>query len=83
MTITSKQIFRAISHYQETNGVANQIEERNVEFLIEAMRTGQDNNYVLIEEIKGLGKGFYVKGHGCYFPNNDSGSVTFVLNLGY
>ena len=72
MTITSKQIFRAISHYQETNGVAKQIEERNVEFLIEAMRTG-----------KGLGKGFYVKGHGCYFPNNDSGSVTFVLNLGY
>ena len=28
MTITSKQIFRAISHYQETNGVAKQIEER-------------------------------------------------------
>ena len=50
MTITSKQIFRAISHYQETNGVAKQIEERNVEFLIEAMRTGQDNNYVLIED---------------------------------
>ena len=83
MAITSKQIFRAISHYQQTNGVAKKIEERNVEFLIEAMRTEQDNNYVFIEEIEGLGKGFYVKGHGCYFPNSSTGSVTFVRNLGF
>ena len=83
MAITSKQIFMAISHYQKTNGVSEKIEQRNTESLIEAMRTGENNSEVLIEEIEGLGKGFYVKGHGSYYPNNISGSVIFVRNLGF
>ena len=82
MTITSKQIFRAISHYQETNGVAKQVEERTVEFLIEAMRTGKDNASVILETIEGLGNGFHVKGHGSYFPSTDNFHVIFVQSVG-
>ena len=80
MTITSKQIFKAISHYQKNNGVTCTQEEANTEALIEAMHTGESNDYVVIEEISGLGTGFFVKGHGSYFPN-DFGSVTFVQSV--
>ena len=80
MTISSKQIFKAISHYQKTNGVTCTQEEANTEKLIDAMRTGESNDYVVIEEISGLGTGFFVKGHGSYFPN-DLGSVTFVQSV--
>ena len=80
MTITSRQIFKAISHYQKNNGVTCTQEEGNTEALIEAMRTGESNDYVVIEEISGLGTGFFVKGHGSYFPN-DFGSVTFVQSV--
>ena len=80
MTITSRQIFKAISHYQKNNGVTCTQEEANTEALIEAMHTGESNDYVVIEEISGLGTGFFVKGHGSYFPN-DFGSVTFVQSV--
>ena len=80
MNITSRQIFKAISHYQKTNGVSDQQEFLLTESLIESMRTGESNDYVVIEEINGLGIGFFVKGHGSYFPN-DLGSVTFVQGV--
>lgn len=80
MTISSKQIFKAISHYQKNNGASCTQEEANTEKLIEAMRTGESNDFVVIEEISGLGTGFFVKGHGSYFPN-DFGSVTFVQSV--
>ena len=80
MTITSKQIFKAISHYQKNNGVKESQEHMLTERLIEAMRTGESNDYVVVDEISGLGKGFFVKGHGTYFPN-DMGSVTFVQSV--
>ena len=54
--------------------------QKQLQKQVEAMRTGEDNNYVLIEEISGLGKGFFINGHGSYFPN-DLGSVTFVESL--
>ena len=81
MNITSRQIFKAISHYQKTNGVNAQQESLLTESLIEAMRTGEGNDYVVIEEISGLGTGYFIKGHGSYFPN-DFGSVTFVQSVG-
>ena len=81
MTVTSKQIFKAIQHYQETNHVQEQQANMLTERLIEAMRTGQGNDYVIIEEnIKGLGIGYFVKGHGSYYPN-PLNSVTFVKGL--
>ena len=80
MTISSRQIFKAISHYQQNNGVKASQEHLLTEKLIEAMRTGESNDYVVIEEISGLGTGFFVKGHGSYFPN-DFGSVTFVQSV--
>ena len=80
MTITSRQIFKAISHYQKNNGVKESQEHLLTEKLIEAMRTGESNDFVVIEEISGLGTGFFVKGHGSYFPN-DFGSVTFVQSV--
>jgi hypothetical protein len=80
MTITSKQIFKAISHYQKTNRVKESQEHLLTEKLIDAMRTGESNDYVVIDEISGLGKGYFVKGHGSYFPNN-IGSVTFVQDV--
>ena len=80
MNITSKQIFKAVTHYQKTNGVGVSQEHMLTERLIEAMRTGESNDYVVIEEIKGLGIGYFVKGHGSYFPN-DFGSVTFVQGV--
>lgn len=80
MTISSKQIFKTISHYQKNNGVKESQEHLLTEKLIEAMRTGESNDYVVIEEITGLGTGFFVKGHGSYFPNN-FGSVTFVQDV--
>ena len=80
MTITSRQIFKAISHYQKNNGVKESQEHLLTEKLIEAMRTGESNDFVVIEEISGLCTGFFVKGHGSYFPN-DFGSVTFVQSV--
>ena len=80
MTITSKQIFKAVTHYQKNNGVQESQEHLLTEKLIDAMVRGEDNDYVVIEEISGLGKGFFVKGHGSYFPN-DMGSVTFVQSV--
>ncbi len=80
MTITSRQIFKAISHYQKNNGVKESQEHMLTERLIEAMRTGESNDYVVVDEIKGLGIGYYVKGHGSYFPN-ETGSVTFVQGV--
>tara|TARA_B100001093_G_scaffold429390_1_gene424608 strand:+ start:416 stop:658 length:243 start_codon:yes stop_codon:yes gene_type:complete len=80
MTISSRQIFKAITHYQKNNGVKETQEHMLTERLIEAMRTGESNDYVVVDEISGLGKGFFVKGHGTYFPN-DMGSVTFVQSV--
>ena len=81
MNISSRQIFKAITHYQKTNGVNQNQENTLTESLIEAMRTGESNDWVVIDEIKGLGKGFFVKGHGSYFPN-DFGSIAFVQSVG-
>ena len=81
MNITSRQIFKAISHYQQNSGLPDSLEENRTEALIDAMRTGESNDYVVIDEIKGLGKGFHIEGHGSYFPN-DFGSVTFVQSVG-
>ena len=80
MNISSRQIFKAVTHYQNNNSVQPQQQNLLTESLIEAMRTGESNDYVVIDEIKGLGKGFYIKGHGSYFPN-DIGSVTFVQGV--
>lgn len=80
MTITSRQIFKTISHYQKTNGVTCTQEEANTEALIEAMHTGESNGYVLIDEVDGLGTGFHITGHGSYFPQ-DNDQVVFVTGV--
>mgnify|MGYP003119207324 CR=1 FL=1 len=78
MTISSKQIFKAIRHYQEAKDfVAINL---HIESLIEAMRTGESNDKVLIEEINGLGTGFYVTNHGTYFPTEND-QVVFVTSV--
>ena len=76
MTISSKQIFKAIRHYQESYGDSS----LHIESLIEAMRTGESNDRVLIEEINGLGTGFYLTNHGTYFPTEND-QVVFVTSL--
>ena len=82
MTITSAHIFSVISHYQKTNGETALMEEKNTEALIEAMMKMEGNDYVTIQEIDGLGTGFYIIGHGCYFPNDiATGAVTFVTSV--
>ena len=80
MNITSRQIYRAVTHYQKTNGVTCTQEEANTEALIEAMHTGESNDYVAIDEVDGLGTGFHIIGHGSYFPKyNDQ--VVFVTSV--
>ena len=80
MTITSTQIYSAISHYQKTNGVTLSHETSNIEFIIEAMRTQSGNERVGIEEIEGLGDGVFVLGHGTYIPI-DSNKVLFLQEV--
>ena len=80
MTISSRQIFKTISHYQKTNGVNQNQEEVNTEAIIEAMVRGESNNYVAIEVCDGLGTGFHIIGHGSYFPK-DNDLVVFVTGV--
>lgn len=82
MNISSRQMLKAITHYQNTNGVNARQEKTTMEDFIEAMRTGKDNASVILETIEGLGKGFHVKGHGSYFPSTDSFHVIFVQSVG-
>jgi cysteine synthase len=80
MNITSRQIYRAVTHYQKTNGVNQAQEETYTESLIEAMRTGEGNHYVTIDKVDGLGTGFHITGHGSYFPTKNE-HVFFVTGV--
>ena len=62
MNISSRQIFKAITHYQKTNEFEDidrypsikQGVSEHIESLIDAMRTGESNDKVFIEEINGF-----------------------------
>ena len=82
MNISSRQMLKAITHYQNSNNNTKLEKKTIMEDFIEAMRTGKDNASVIMETIEGLGNGFHVKGHGSYFPSTDNFHVIFVQSVG-
>ena len=82
MNISSRQMLKAFTHYQNSNNNTKLEKKTIMEDFIEAMRTGKDNASVIMETIEGLGNGFHVKGHGSYFPSTDNFHVIFVQSVG-